>query len=182
MGDADNDHAPRNGVPEITAYLLGLLPVVLGASEGDLRRDLVGSAGGNHAELAARFIGEAGVQCVYVNKLRVVQAEADPEAASLLLPSSSTATTTSATTTTTHAGQPRTTYTLTTALTWHPANIASLALIKRGQIIDVSRPLADQLHFVNLFGPAPTLSDGSLVSSPATASADGEDVKADHIH
>ena len=85
-GSADDD-AGASAVSTFANYLLALLPVVLGATEGDLRRSLLqpqylsataGSAPSQHSandasfsSLAARFIADSSLQCVYVNKLRV---------------------------------------------------------------------------------------------------------------
>ncbi|PPR06552.1 hypothetical protein CVT26_000730 [Gymnopilus dilepis] len=43
-------------------------------------------------------------------------------------------------------------YHLTPHLTYHPSNVTTLALIKRGPTLDSTTPLAHQLHFLNLFG------------------------------
>ncbi|KAF8870591.1 cytoplasmic dynein heavy chain 1 [Gymnopilus junonius] len=47
---------------------------------------------------------------------------------------------------------PTYTYHLTPHLTYHPSNVTTLALIKRGPTLDPLTPLATQLHFLNLFG------------------------------
>lgn len=52
----------------------------------------------------------------------------------------------------TDESQPMYTYRLTPQLTYHPANMTTLALIKRGQTLDPTAPLVNQLHFLNLFG------------------------------
>lgn len=41
---------------------------------------------------------------------------------------------------------------MTSQLTYSPATVTSLALIKRGPTLDPVNPLATQLHFLNLFG------------------------------
>ncbi|KAF9527881.1 cytoplasmic dynein heavy chain 1 [Crepidotus variabilis] len=43
-------------------------------------------------------------------------------------------------------------YHLTQQLTYHPSHVTTLALIKRGPTLDPLTPLAQQLHFLNLFG------------------------------
>lgn len=48
--------------------------------------------------------------------------------------------------------QPTFTYRMASQLTYHPANTTTLALIKRGQTLDPMVSLANQLHFLNLFG------------------------------
>ncbi|PFH49390.1 hypothetical protein AMATHDRAFT_63215 [Amanita thiersii Skay4041] len=48
--------------------------------------------------------------------------------------------------------QPMYTYRLTTQLSYHAANMMTLALIKRGPTLDAMVPLAAQLHILNLFG------------------------------
>lgn len=189
-GGSDDD-AGTIAVSTFTNYLLALLPVVLGASEGDLRRSLlqsqqhtsgtVVSAPGQHLandasfpSLAARFITDSSLQCVYVNKLRVsttnnaltprIGTEHDQNTVGLGFDTPNTSAEPSPSS--------KTIYTLTAALTWLPNNIASLALIKRGTggstaILDVHRPLPEQLHFVNLFGPAQNLAQVSAADESA---------------
>ncbi|THH27962.1 hypothetical protein EUX98_g6222 [Antrodiella citrinella] len=43
-------------------------------------------------------------------------------------------------------------YSLTQHLTYHPSHVTTLAIIKRGAILDPTSPLASQLHILNLFG------------------------------
>lgn len=151
-------------------YLLALLPLVLGASQPDLRRSLSkvharASANGNtddnsdpHA-LLARFADDSAVQSIYINKVRLVRSRQ----AALAAVTEDAAIATPATASTTFR------YTITPNIAWHPDNVASLVLIKRALVIDPARPIAEQVHFVNLFGPAlaaatapPSTVDGTL--------------------
>lgn len=43
-------------------------------------------------------------------------------------------------------------YKLTQTLTYDPSHVTTLAIIKRGPILDPTSPLATQLHILNLFG------------------------------
>lgn len=61
-------------------------------------------------------------------------------------------------------------YTLVNALTYSPLQIATLSLIKHVPLLDTSYALSDQLHFLNLFGPA---SSSSALTESSTASAAG---------
>ncbi|KAK3828336.1 MAG: dynein heavy chain [Benniella sp.] len=45
-------------------------------------------------------------------------------------------------------------YSVSYELSYHANHVGSLALIKRGQVIDTSRPLQTQVQFINLPGPA----------------------------
>ncbi|KIL61809.1 hypothetical protein M378DRAFT_82045 [Amanita muscaria Koide BX008] len=104
----------------VRAYLLVLLPPVIGANTVDLE-SLFDS---EFDEKVSRFASESG-GVVYVVK---VKEESEDDS------------------------QPTYTYRLTTQLAYHPANLTTLALIKRGQSLDPTVPLANQLHFLNLFG------------------------------
>lgn len=57
-------------------------------------------------------------------------------------------------------------YLLTQTLTYSPAHVTTIAIIKRGSALDPLAPLAQQLHFINLFGgdETPYESLHSLVS------------------
>ncbi|KAG6864894.1 hypothetical protein C0991_006509 [Blastosporella zonata] len=52
------------------------------------------------------------------------------------------------------------TYQLTPHLTYHSTHVTTLALIKRGPILDPLTPLASQLHILNLFGGEDTPYEG----------------------
>ena len=71
-------------------------------------------------------------------------------------------------------------YIVTTEMLYSPSYVSTLALIKRVPVIDTTRPLDDQLHVLNLFGPAsndlgqingdaPTASSASSGASPYEA-------------
>ena len=47
---------------------------------------------------------------------------------------------------------PTYTYKLTPTLTYDPSHVTTLAIIKRGPLLDSTSPLATQLHILNLFG------------------------------
>jgi len=49
-------------------------------------------------------------------------------------------------------------YSLSPVLSYSATQAATLALIKHSSTIDTSLPLAQQLHFLNMFGPASTTS------------------------
>ena len=51
----------------------------------------------------------------------------------------------------TDGGEPTYTYLLTSQLTYHPSHVTTLAIIKRGAVLDSTLPLATQLHILNLF-------------------------------
>ncbi|KAG5351429.1 hypothetical protein C0989_006504 [Termitomyces sp. Mn162] len=59
------------------------------------------------------------------------------------------------------------TYELTPHLVYHPTHVTTLALIKRGPILDPLTPLPSQLHMLNLFGGEDTPYEGlhAVVSS-----------------
>ncbi|KAH8120488.1 cytoplasmic dynein heavy chain 1 [Phellopilus nigrolimitatus] len=62
--------------------------------------------------------------------------------------------------------RPTHSYRITASLTYSPAHVTTIALIKRGAALDPLVPLAQQLHFINLFGgdETPYESLHSLVS------------------
>ncbi|KAF8627873.1 hypothetical protein AX15_004203 [Amanita polypyramis BW_CC] len=126
-GVSENGTTPSVSTPSppfdaelLRAYLLSLLPPVIGANSSDLE-SLFDS---QFDEKVSRFASESG-GVVYVVK---VKEESEDDS------------------------QPTYTYRLTNQLTYHPANATTLALIKRGQTLDPLVPLANQLHFLNLFG------------------------------
>lgn len=61
------------------------------------------------------------------------------------------------------------TYSLTSSLSYSPLQSATLALIKHAPILDSSLPLASQLHFLNLFGPASSSSGSNALAAGASA-------------
>lgn len=151
-------------------YLLSLLPLLLSASQSDIRRSFLDLS---NTALIARFANEQQVQSVYINKIREQRQQppstlpSTPAADALdaedraLNQHAQTATTTT-----------RFIYTVTSTLSWHPDNVASLALIKRVPTIDSTRSIAEQIHVLNLFGPALT------AASPSSTSAASNDSKA----
>ncbi|KAL7005169.1 dynein heavy chain [Cystobasidiomycetes sp. EMM_F5] len=196
---ANTPIASSAAVDAVLEYIVAVLQALLGASEGDVRRSLnrqsVTTGGSVHAigvsatttddaytrsnahnQELARFITDPALQCVYVNKVRATQTIRAGNAIDDTVKSTtfSPIDTLPAQTT-----LPRPAYTLTTTLTWHPNNIASVAIIKRSAILDpLSRPLSDQLHVVNLFGPAVSIDTPSITPSnhpseqtPTTTSA-----------
>lgn len=141
-------------------YLLSLLPLLLSASQVDIRRSFLDPS---NTALIARFANEQQVQSVYINKIREQRQQS-----SSTLPSTPAADAldaedrahAQATITTT-----RFIYTVTSTLSWHPDNVASLALIKRVPTIDSTRSIAEQIHVLNLFGPALTAATSSTSPS-----------------
>jgi dynein heavy chain 1 len=142
----------------IVSYLANLLPLLLSASQIDLQNSVLNPA--DRAQYAGplllRFANEPSLQSIYINKhthnntssaalpkvrhtdaeyITTEQDEVSPELAS-------------------SEAAGKFAYTITTSLSWHSNNVASLALIKRVPTLDTSRSLSDQLHFINLFGPA----------------------------
>ena len=199
-----------------SGYLLSLLPLLLSASGTDLRRTLLASrsaagisssssssSGSSYASLVTRFINESSLQSIYINKVRPRAGAAAAER-----PGTTAGTDTDIgngnaaadghdddgdddAAESPAAAVTRFDYTVSTNLTWHSQNVASLALIKRVPLLDTARPLAEQLHFVNLFGPAGAASSSAsgssteiardAASTSATAGAsgiDGEDGQA----
>jgi dynein heavy chain 1 len=156
-GDNDDDDAtlsPTSSTPTIPQqlhdYLLSLLPLLLSASSTDLRRSLLVHS---NASLIARFANDQSLQSVYINKIRQIQSSVNTgvtaqDSPSIIAPTEST----------------RFLYTVTNTLSWHPDNVSSLALIKRVPYIDTTRPISDQVHVLNLFGPA--LSSGNASIAP----------------
>jgi dynein heavy chain 1 len=61
------------------------------------------------------------------------------------------------------------TYSLSSSLSYSPLQSATLALIKHVPILDSTVPLASQLHFLNLFGPASSSSGSNALVAGASA-------------
>ncbi|KAF9463127.1 dynein heavy chain [Collybia nuda] len=104
------------------SYLLALLPPVIGA----LPEELDSLFDDEFDERVTRFAADSG------GPLYVVKTKEESSPEDDLPP--------------THH------YHLTPHLTYHPLNVTTLALIKRGATLDPLTPLASQLHFLNLFG------------------------------
>ena len=54
-------------------------------------------------------------------------------------------------------------------LSYSPRQAATLALIKHSSTLDTSLPLAQQLHFLNMFGPASTTSAVAIAGGAASS-------------
>lgn len=104
------------------AYLLLLVPALLGASPEELEATLFDS---EFEERVARFSTESG-GAIYVSKLKVADVDED--------------------------ATPTYTYQLTQQLTYTPQHVSTVALIKRGLTLDPLQPLHGQLQVLNLFG------------------------------
>ncbi|GAA6030036.1 hypothetical protein JCM8097_009225 [Rhodosporidiobolus ruineniae] len=61
-------------------------------------------------------------------------------------------------------------YSLTSTLSYSPRQSATLALIKHVPVLDSALPLPQQLHFLNLFGPAASASSGSSAAGSSAGS------------
>ena len=172
-----------------SAYLLSLLPLLLSASGTDLRRTLLASSGGGsngvgYASLVTRFISEPSLQSIYINKVRpsagaaaalssfAAQAERSGTTSSGIDNGNADSNSDAESPATAATAVVRFDYTVSTNLTWHSQNVASLALIKRVPLLDTARPLAEQLHFVNLFGPAGAASSSAPGSSSTELARD----------
>ena len=137
------------------AYLLQLLPPVLGASSGALERSFV--PGGRWETTAGKFLADSNLSAVYVSQLRslVGDGEADEP-----------------------ADERRERYELSSSVASYSAeHRATLALIKRSPTLDLLQPLAGQLHLLNLFGPSATSGSAAAGSAASTTAppADGPD-------
>ncbi|GAA5826137.1 hypothetical protein JCM11251_007177 [Rhodosporidiobolus azoricus] len=121
-------------------YLSQLLPLLISAQEDDLNAlfDLP-----DFGEKVTRWAGDANAGALYVVKARhereedEVEDETTPDSFS---------------------------YSLTSSLSYSPHQSATLALIKHVPVLDSTVPLAQQLHFLNLFGPAASSAPGSAAA------------------
>jgi dynein heavy chain 1 len=120
-------------------YLLALLPPVIGASPDDLESLFDDEFDAR----VTRFASEAGAV------LYVVKSKEELEGAYLDLCLGKGLLTTRVSWI--DDSPPIYSYHLTSQLTYHSSNVTTLALIKRGPILDPLTPLATQLHFLNLF-------------------------------
>ncbi|KAF8653334.1 hypothetical protein AX16_004034 [Volvariella volvacea WC 439] len=110
--------------PEIFKnYLAALLPPVVGAIPNEM--DTLFDE--EFEERVNKFSAD-GMNVIYVVKVKEESADGADDA------------------------PPRHSYHLTPHLTYHPTHVTTLALIKRGPILDPTTPLGLQLHFLNLFG------------------------------
>ncbi|GJN87844.1 hypothetical protein Rhopal_000799-T1 [Rhodotorula paludigena] len=126
-------------------YLAQLLPLLIAADPADLET-LFERA--DFGERATRWASDPNAGALYVVKNRD-EHEVDPERDDTL---------------------PDTfTYSLTSTLAYSSAQSATLALIKHVPILDSATPLAAQLHFLNLFGPASSASSASAASAGTSA-------------
>lgn len=113
--------------PEVfKVYLESLLPPIIGASRSDL--DSIFEQH-DFSEKVGQFAAEGG-GVIYVVKAKDEVANGEEESS---LP-------------------PTYHYSLTSHLIYHPSHVTTLALIKRMPTLDPLTPLAQQLHFLNLFG------------------------------
>ncbi|GAA5974101.1 hypothetical protein JCM11641_003434 [Rhodosporidiobolus odoratus] len=119
-------------------YLAQLLPLLISAERTELgalfeRPDF--------GERATRWAGDQNAGVLYVVKTRD-ERELDDE--------------------TDQSPSDTFTYSLTSTLAYSPRQSATLALIKHVPVLDSSVPLPQQLHFLNLFGPAAFAAPGSV--------------------
>lgn len=182
-------------IDAFSSYILQLLPLLLTASPADLRRSLLQAS--NYKQLVTRFIDEPSCQSVYINKHKTSTSaslsssesprtpldleEGPDEETETGLDRADRGAQSPTSSTTASSPSARYEYTITTSLAWHPTNVASLALIKRVPTIDATRPIPEQLHFVNLFGPAlaaavtATNNEGGAGAALSKTVDDGED-------
>ncbi|KAG0078658.1 hypothetical protein BGZ90_004687, partial [Linnemannia elongata] len=117
-------------------YLEKLLVLLLGADQSDLNASLFSFP--DSTERLRRFAIDAQTPALYILK------ETDSNDGS-------------------NASQVFS-YSVSHELTYHANHVGSIALIKRGQTIDTSRPLQTQVQFINLPGPAANESGLGLAS------------------
>ena len=166
MNNAVLDIDSTSQLANLSSYILSLLPLLLSASQVDLRRSLFSSgpagSGPPYNSLLLRFANEPQLQSIYVNKLAHIHAVKSENHVDTVEHADNTELENEAT-----PNQQRVhsdikpalspnsfNYTISTSLSWQANNVASLALIKRVATLDVTSSLSDQLHYVNLFGPA----------------------------
>lgn len=175
MDTAISSQSPSNSL--LNDYLASLLPLLLSASHTDIRRSFLHAS---NATLIARFANEQQVQSVYINKVRdskqPVSGSSVPSTPAADVDDEDRALDPTSGIPTEHATT-RFKYTVTPTLSWHPDNVASLALIKRVPTIDSTRSIAEQIHVLNLFGPALTASGPSNPDKPVSV-VDDEDGQA----
>ncbi|KAI5123732.1 hypothetical protein M0805_000325 [Coniferiporia weirii] len=139
-GDGPDAAAPAPAAPAFdTAVLRTYLLALLPAVLGAPLEDLERQLfNADFDERAARFVVEGGGPLYVVKVKDGVEDDAPPTYS----------------------------YYLTPTLTYSPAHVTTIALIKRGAMLDPLLPLAQQLHFINLFGgdETPYESLHSLVS------------------
>ncbi|KAI8361054.1 dynein heavy chain [Mortierella sp. GBAus27b] len=114
----------------LKTYLERLLGLLLGADQGDLDSSLFTFP--DSLERLRRFASDPQTPALYVLK----EAESPGSDSNGSNSSQGFA------------------YSVSYELTYHANHVGSLALIKRGPIIDTSRPLQTQIQFINLPGPA----------------------------
>jgi len=167
----------------IVSYLANLLPLLLSASQIDLQNSVLNPA--DRAQYAGplllRFANESSLQSIYINKhthnnntssalpkVRHIDAEDSTTEQDQVSPEVASS-----------EAADKFAYTITTSLSWHSNNVASLALIKRVPTLDTSRSLSDQLHFINLFGPAISNASSSTAATVDSVGAAGAKVAED---
>lgn len=162
----------------LSDYIISIVLLLLSAdSKSEISRSIRGGDGVDDANysLITRFANEQTLQSIYINKIRVHQIQSSSSSRSLAEEegegypvSSSNINATSIRNT--HKYK----YTITTNLTWHQNNVASLALIKTVPTIDYNRSIAEQIHVLNLFGPA--LSSAAAASTASSTSGGNNDL------
>lgn len=160
----------------LSDYLLSLLPLLLSASHTDIRRSFLDPS---NAALLARFANEQQVQSIYINKIRE-ERQSSASASAPTIDNVQDHEGRALDTSPSNSATARFGYTVTSTLSWHPDNAASLALIKRVPSIDSSRSIAEQIHVLNLFGPALSAASSSTSGNTdkTVAIVDDEDGQA----
>lgn len=157
-------------------YLSQLIPLVLGAQADELQ-DMFTLP--DFQERAARWAGDPSAGVVYVVKTRemddddVVQGQdaGAPGESSLFLCCRDSISKLGLSRADESTPAEINSYHLTSTLTYSPNQAATLALIKHVPTLDTTLPLSSQLHFLNLFGPASTVSPSSSGALATTGSS-----------
>ncbi|KAE8214295.1 hypothetical protein CF327_g2298 [Tilletia walkeri] len=143
----------RFDVPLMRTYLESLLPVLLDADLGALDNSMfrpVKAASTGWKDTVTAFASDPNVNVLYVDKVRnanVSGADSNEDLYS---------------------------YFLVTEPTYSPRHVASIALLKRVQILDSSAPLQQQLNIISLPGPA----TGAATAQDADGAVNGNGVSA----
>lgn len=155
MGNYRDRNAPID-VNQLRAYLEMLLAVVMSASHKALAKSMFArNSDQDWREILTDFASESSMTVLFINKIRSITGQN----------SNSVAASTSSTSLTALTSQDDDEdiyeYQLALRPSYTPSHVASIALIKRVPLLDISSNLAAQLHFVSLLGP-------STASAPTT--------------
>jgi dynein heavy chain 1 len=151
-------------------YLGRLLPALLSATPADLDALFAQS---DFEDKATRFGTDGALAALYINKIRIVPEEQDAgEGVSVdCTRRSSLARLRSASFFLDVSEQASFVFTLSAEMTYRPTHAATLALIKRHPTLDSMQPIGDQVHFLNLFGPAGSSLDNAASGGHGSSAA-----------